>query len=84
MKDLANLFYNINKMFNQYIAQGSTAGVIGPRMMEEFPEGEDFLKINGCKLSTSTDRVLPLISGHSIDKIFTIAYALKGLMAIKL
>ena len=80
MKDPAN----INKMFNRYIVQESTAGVICPIMMLEFSEKENFLKINGFKLLTSTDRVLPLISGHSIDKIFTIAYALKGLMAIKL
>jgi hypothetical protein len=73
MKDPAN----INKMFNRYIAQESTAGVLCPIMMLEFPEREDYLKINRFKLLTSTDRVSPLLSGHSIDKIFTIKYALK-------
>jgi hypothetical protein len=78
MKNLNNLFYDINKMFNQYIVQGLTAAVMGPKMMEEFPEGEDSLKINGSKLLASTDRVLPLISGHSIDKIFTLNYTLNS------
>jgi putative ABC transport system permease protein len=35
------------KIGDQNIAQASTAPVIGPTMMQEFPEIEDFLRING-------------------------------------
>jgi hypothetical protein len=70
MKDSAK----INKMFSQDIVQGSATGLIYPVMMLEFPDGEYLLNIKRCKLLTSTDRVLPLISGLSIEKIFAMTY----------
>jgi hypothetical protein len=42
----------------------------GLKLMVEFPEIEYLLRKGGCKLLTSAVRVLPVMSGHSIDKVF--------------